>query len=98
MTQAQFLEEKKRLEEKREQDQRTLKGLHIRYSSIDREVEKQNQCIGTVVKCREQTKLTAELVQNLIERIEVYDNKRVKIIWKWKDEVGKVLGGTCDEK
>ena len=98
MTQAQFLEEKKKLEEKREQDQRTLKDLHIRYSSIDREVKKQNQFIRTVVKCREQTKLTAELVQNLIERIEVYDNKRVKIIWKWKDEVGKVLGGTCDEK
>ncbi len=39
MTQAQFLEEKKKLEGKREQDQRTLKDLQIRYSSIDREVE-----------------------------------------------------------
>lgn len=98
MTQAQFLEEKKKLEEKREQDQRILKDLHSKYSSIDGEAEKQNQFIRTVVKCREQAKLTAELVKNLMERIEVYDNKRVKIIWKWKDEVGKVLGGTCDEK
>ena len=98
MTQAQFLEEKKKLEEKREQDQRILKDLHSKYSSVDGEAEKQNQFIRTVVKCREQAKLTAELVKNLMERIEVYDNKRVKIIWKWKDEVGKVLGGTCDEK
>lgn len=98
MTQAQFLEEKKKLEEKREQDQRILKDLHSKYSSVNGEAEKQNQFIRTVVKCREQAKLTAELVKNLMERIEVYDNKRVKIIWKWKDEVGKVLGGTCDEK
>lgn len=98
MTQVQFLEEKKKLEEKREQDQQTLGELYIEYSSIDRKAEKQNQFIRTVVKCREQTKLTAELVQNLVERIEVYDNKRVKIIWKWKDEIGEVLGGTCDEK
>ena len=98
MTQAQFLEEKKKLEEKREQEQQTLKDLHIEYSAIDREMEKQNQFIRMIVKCREHAKLTAELVQNLIERIDVYDNKRVKIIWKWKDEVGKVLGGTCDEK
>lgn len=40
ITQAQFLKEKKKLEEKREQDQRTLKDLHIKYSSVDREVEK----------------------------------------------------------
>lgn len=98
ITQTQFLEEKKKLEEKRTKNLQALKDLHIEYSAIDREAEKQNQLIRTVVKCREQAKLTAELVQNLIERIDVYENRRIKITWKWRDGVGEVLGGICGEK
>ena len=95
ISQAQFLETKKKLEEKKEQNRQILRDLHTEYSSMDRLVDKQNQFLRTVLKYQSCAELNAELVQNLIEKIYVYRGKRVEIIWKWKDEF---LGGTCDEK
>ena len=98
ISQVQFLETKKKLEEKKEQDRQTLRDLHTEYSSIDRMVDKQNQFLRTVLKYKSCAELNAELVQNLIEKIYVYRGKRVEIIWKWNDEFSKVMGGTDDEK
>lgn len=98
ISQVQFLETKKKLEEKKEQDRQTLRDLHTEYSSIDRMVDKQNQFLRTIVKYKSCAELNAELVKNLIEKIYVYRGKRVEIIWKWNDEFAKVMGGTDDEK
>ena len=98
ISQVQFLETKKELEEKKEQDRQTLRDLHTEYSSIDRMVDKQNQFLRTILKYKSCAELNAELVQNLIEKIYVYRGKRVEIIWKWNDEFSKVMGGTDDEK
>ena len=98
ISQAQFLETKKKLEEKKEQDRQALRDLHTEYSSIDRMVDKQNQFLRTILKYKSYAELNAELVQNLIEKIYVYRGKRVEIIWKWNDEFSKVMGGTDDEK
>ena len=98
ISQVQFLETKKKLEEKKEQDRQTLRDLHTEYSSIDRMVDKQNQFLRTILKYKSCAELNAELVQNLIEKIYVYRGKRVEIIWKWNDEFSKVMGGTDDEK
>ena len=87
-----------KLEEKKEQDRQTLRDLHTEYSSIDRMVDKQNQFLRTILKYKSCAELNAELVKNLIEKIYVYRGKRVEIIWKWKDEFAKVMGGTGDEK
>ena len=98
ISQAHFLETKKKLEEKKEQDRQALRDLHTEYSSIDRMVDKQNQFLRTILKYKSCAELNAELVQNLIEKIYVYRGKRVEIIWKWNDEFAKVMGGTDDEK
>lgn len=98
ISQVQFLETKKKLEEKKEQDRQTLRDLHTEYSSIDRMVDKQNQFLRTILKYKRCAELNAELVKNLIEKIYVYRGKRVEIIWKWNDEFAKVMGGTDDEK
>ena len=98
ISQVQFLETKKKLEEKKEQDRQTLRDLHTEYSSIDRMVDKQNQFLRTILKYKSCAELNAELVKNLIEKIYVYHGKRVEIIWKWNDEFAKVMGGTDDEK
>lgn len=98
ISQVHFLETKKKLEEKKEQDRQTLRDLHTEYSSIDRMVDKQNQFLRTILKYKSCAELNAELVKNLIEKIYVYRGKRVEVIWKWNDEFAKVLGGTDDEK
>ena len=98
ISQVQFLETKKKLEEKKEQDRQTLRDLHTEYSSIDRMVDEQNQFLRTILKYKSCAELNAELVKNLIEKIYVYRGKRVEIIWKWNDEFAKVMGGTDDEK
>lgn len=87
ISQVQFLEIKKKLEEKKEQDRKILCDLHTEYASIDRMADKQNQFLRTILKYKSCARLNEELVQNLIDKIYVYHGKRVEIIWKWKDEL-----------
>lgn len=84
-SQTQFLEIKKKLEEKKEQNQRLLRELSLKYASVDRLVDKQNQALCTVLKCQGGAVLNAELVQNLIGKVYVYPGKRIEVLWKWKD-------------
>ena len=65
-SQTQFLEIKKKLEEKKEQNQRLLRELSLKYASVDRLVDKQNQALCTVLKCQGGAVLNAELVQNCL--------------------------------
>lgn len=90
ISQVQFLEIKKKLEEKKEQDRKILCDLHTEYASIDRMADKQNQFLRTILKYKSCARLDGELVQNLIDKIYVYHGKRVEIIWKWKDELSEL--------
>ena len=85
ISQKQFLESKKKLEEKKEQNQCSLQKLHLKYDSVDRLSGRQNQDFHTILKEPSGAGLNAELVQNLIEKIYVYPGKRIEIFWRWKD-------------
>ena len=85
ISQMQFLEIKKNLEEKKEQNQRILRELHLKYTSVDRLVDRQNQFLHTVLKYQSGAGLNTELVKNLIAKIYVYPGKRIEIFWRWKD-------------
>lgn len=99
VSQTQFLEIKKKLEEKKEQNQQILRELHLKYTSVDRLVHRQNQALRTILKYQSGAELNAELVQNLIEKIYVYPGKRIEIIWKWKDTLTelKMMDISCPE-
>ncbi len=64
---------------------RLLRELSLKYASVDRLVDKQNQALCTVLKCQGGAVLNAELVQNLIGKVYVYPGKRIEVLWKWKD-------------
>lgn len=51
---------------------------------IDDEMAKKNQFIRNLGKGNEKTMLTAEMIQTLINRIEVYSDHRVKILFSFK--------------
>lgn len=85
ISQKQFLESKKKLEEKKEQNQCSLQNLHLKYASVDRLSGRQNQDLHMILKEQSGAWLNTELVQNLIEKIYVYPGKRIEIFWRWKD-------------
>ena len=51
---------------------------------IDIETRQKNQFLRALVKGKEQTELTAEVVRTLVHRIEVYPDHRVKVIFTFK--------------
>lgn len=65
-----------------------------RLRRIDSETIRKNHFLRTLVKGNEKSELTAEAVRTLIERIEVYPDHRVKIIFAFKRE--DVLSGKGD--
>lgn len=52
--------------------------------TIDYETVRKNHFLRTLVKGNEKTELTAEVVRTLINRIEVYPDHRVKVIFAFK--------------
>ena len=46
---------------------------------MDGRTEKRNHYLRTLMKCRKGTPLTAEVLHALIEKIEVFPDKRVKV-------------------
>ncbi len=55
-----------------------------RLRTIDSETAKKNHFLRTLVKGNEKSELTAEVIRTLIQRIEVYPDHRVKIIFAFK--------------
>jgi DNA invertase Pin-like site-specific DNA recombinase len=84
--------------EKRKEDIERLtdkqKIIFRRLGEIDSETEKRNHYLRTLMKCKKGTPLTAEVIQTLIKRIEVYPGKRVKIYFAFSEKnFGNVKGG-----
>lgn len=69
--------EKRKKEIRRMQDRQ--KVLERRLAEIDGKTEKRNHYLRTLMKCRKGTPLTAEVLHALIEKIEVFKDKRVKV-------------------
>ena len=69
--------EKRKKEICRMQDRQ--KVLERRLAEIDGKTEKRNHYLRTLMKCRKGTPLTAEVLHALIEKIEVFKDKRVKV-------------------
>jgi hypothetical protein len=55
------------------------KMLSRRLAEVDVQAEKRNHYLRTLLKCKKGTPLTAEVLHALIERIDVYPDKRVEI-------------------
>ena len=55
-----------------------------RLRTIDYETVRKNHFLRTLVKGNEKTELTAEVVRTLINRIEIYPDHRVKVIFAFK--------------
>ena len=69
--------EKRKKEIRRMQERQ--KVLERRRAEIDGKTEKRNHYLRTLMKCRKGTPLTAEVLHALIEKIEVFKDKRVKV-------------------
>ena len=69
--------EKRKKEIRRMQDRQ--KVLERRRAEIDGKTETRNHYLRTLMKCRKGTPLTAEVLHALIEKIEVFKDKRVKV-------------------
>ena len=69
--------EKRKKEIRRMQDRQ--KVLERRRAEIDGKTEKRNHYLRTLMKCRKGPPLTAEVLHALIEKIEVFKDKRVKV-------------------
>lgn len=84
--------ENRKKEIRRMQDRQ--KTLERRLAEIDGKTEKRNHYLRTLMKCREGTPLTAEVLHALINKIEVFPDKRVKVhfIYSGK-EIMELEGG-----
>lgn len=60
--------------------------LEERMRAIDQEMMQKNHFLKNLVKGSEKAELTAEAVQTLIERIEVWQDRRVRIIFRFQRE------------
>ena len=55
-----------------------------RLRTIDAQTVKKNHFLRALVKGSKKSELTAEVVRTLIDRIEIYQDHRVKIIFSFK--------------
>lgn len=84
--------EKRKKEIEKLQDRQKI--LSRRLAEIDGKTEKRNHYLRTLMKCRKGTPLTAEVMHALIERIDVYPDKRVVIHFAYSGkEVNGLEGG-----
>ena len=83
--------------EKRKKDIRKLldrqKVLERRLAEIDGNTEKRNHYLRTLMKCKKNTPLTAEVLHTLIDKIEVFKGKRVVVHFVYSGKEFRELEG-----
>lgn len=89
-----FKSAKKENDKKMESLKQKSAAVTNRLGTIDFETIRKNHFLRTLVKGNEKSELTAEVIRTLIDRIEVYPDHRVKIIFAFKRE--DVLTGKGD--
>lgn len=84
--------ERRKKEIRRLQDRQKL--LERRLAEVDGKTEKRNHYLRTLMKCKKGTPLTSEVLHALIDKIEVFKDKRVKVhfIYSGK-EIRELKGG-----
>lgn len=63
--------------ERREELQRMLDGM-------EREITEKEKFLRNLIKCNEKMKLTKDVIQTLVRRIDIYDSHRVKITFAFR--------------
>lgn len=66
--------------------QNKKKELEEKLRKIDYETAEKNHFLRTLVKGNEKSELTTEVIRTLIDRIEVYPDHRIKVIFTFKRE------------
>lgn len=78
---------------RREKEENAKKAAHLRnmcadasarLKTIDAQTARKNHFLRTLVKGKEKTELTGEVIRTLIRRIEVYPDRRVKVIFAFQ--------------
>lgn len=64
--------------------QRKAASITEQLKAIDYQTVQKNHFLRTLVKGNEKTELTAETIRTLIERIEVYPDHRIKVVFAFK--------------
>lgn len=84
-------------EKRKKETERLLedqKRLNRRLGTFDAETENKIRYLRALIKCRKDVPLTAELLHTLIDKIEVFPGKRVRIHFKYSGkEIGALKGG-----
>lgn len=76
--------------EKEERDRKMLffqsrqAAIIEKLRAVDQETAERNHFLRALVKGNEKTQLTAEVIQTLINRVEVYQDRRVKVIFAFQ--------------
>ena len=83
--------EKRKKELEKTQDRKKI--LSRRLAEIDGKTEKRNHYLRTLMKCGKGVPLTAEVLHTLIDRIDVYPDKRVQIHFSFSGRDVASLGG-----
>lgn len=94
-----FRKKKEENDKKMRDLQKKKEELEERMRAIDQETVQKNHFLKNLVKGSEKAELTAEAVQTLIERIEVWQERRVRIIFRFQREKAqfRTEGSVLDE-
>lgn len=95
-----FQKEKEENEKKIISLQKEQIAITAKLGQIDNEMLQKGQFLRTLLKCNEKTEFTGDILRTLIHRIEVYPDKRVKIIFAFqrKDIAEHISGSGKEEK
>ncbi len=89
MTQEEFEIKNKKRKVETDSLEENSRLLFRRLKEIDGETEKRNRYLRLLMKAKENTPLTSEVLHTLIEEIRVYPDKRVQVVFRFS---GKELG------
>lgn len=79
-----FKQRKEENSKKTDTLQRKAASITEQLKAIDYQTVQKNHFLRTLVKGNEKTELTAETISTLIERIEVYPDHRIKVVFAFK--------------
>ena len=85
LSREEFLEEKKKAEEERKTLKKQEEDWTKQEELIDKELNKVNQSIRALVRCKSDSKFDREFIECMIQKVNVYDRHQVEIIWNYRE-------------
>lgn len=80
-----YLELKKRFEDQKKNSMKKIRDLQDKIDDIERGQSENNQFIDNFIAYKNIDKLTREVVVALIEMIYIYENNKIKIVFKYQN-------------